>query len=1585
MRSPGNADGTPPPGLGSDGKFLDAVMDSQGRTYAVLRMWADKEFLGDTIPWPVGAVPPVAPYYYQNAVALVCFDTDGQMLWSRGMGCTFQLDGVEFMFDEEEQLLVSLTTSQYAGGGTVNGYTTPMRLYLPDTTVVWPLLTQQYEQRYPVFRINTADGTFDEVLFTRTDHGPDGYSNGKPIYRHGKFFFTIHPHEVCRLSASGAIEMRYFMETWPPGSYIKDYEVLPDTSVVIYGHTPASSIGMRSSAYPTNVYGNPAPSGQANSLWAARLGADGQVQWIRAYSHTDPADSQRGAEQVRLLPDGNLLLTAVHIEPVTFAGVTYGSNAQSMTKLLLLRIDPDGNEIGGLQLTNSLALPGGFSQDVHAPHRSWVVPEADGSIQFAHRTYGALALNGFTLPGLNQFSNAVVMGKISPSGEVVAADFVENVMMNPRLLVYGSRSVLLANHQGGNNIYRTLCLPNVTERQSVVMVVDHAEPKPLPVAEFTVQYLDQDGGMVRFNNTSTNGDTYTWVYGDNSPNGTLHSPVKGYNGGQNYTACLTAANMCGSAQACDNVVLGAPYELRPPSGVQNSTVQLVISDLVRAITTGTQFALVRTGMENIPLVNVQHSTTDAATSGGQHPFHTWSGAADLTDAPLGVWGLRIARPGQPADTLHAAFSVLANTGQQVQIMSLLGNPSTPEGNAFRRFSGSYRFERGGRVAHTDGYRILASGETPVGIPVISILPHAADLTRAYFPQYEQWRPAHTSYNELAQYRTTNGLELYTPERRDYVVTSNKAVRFQLVPQPVAEVATAYGTGFGPGAQANLHWRNEHYALPPVFGSDVLAGGTSVHNLIGLGQYLRMAAQDVLGMALGTPGCAPCFTQAEEQVMTIYALDIASLEPADPRFSFGEEPRIYDLREVSADVLSESMRTTCAPQLNSTTVDGVTFQRIVDRALERLLLHGTMNPCLPPVEPVVPGGPTPGSLLGNPRPPVQGPVLVGGGRQGGFSGPVFGAIPVSNPVATPPIPGLPANFWAPFEGVSTGEGTIVGTAVLDMNGETLTAPIEFEVEIAGPMGEVTVCPPFDEPLHFEGEGQHVQAEAGEGFYSSWIDMTDDDVSSIMQFALELEPSVEDTAARAAFFAAWDCLFSLGSPAYTTGMTSQQVEDKWNECLRGLFDAVNGLNAPYAPGDLSDFPNGFDSMGPNAGSGCAGGNTPQIRGIMPLPHLGSAAFADAFAAYNCSYDPNEKFGPGDNEEEIWVLPDHEFQYAISFENLPEASAPAQNVHVFDQLDTAFFDLSTVRITRSHVGIGTYFQPDSVPGGTQMRDLRPEIDAHLLQETHMDEGGLLRWDFTALDPQTLQPITDALGGFLPPNDTTGMGQGEVTFRVRLKENAPQGEFINNQASIVFDVNEPILTQVWRNKVDGIKPWSEVEELPAVIYTQQFNVDWQMGDSIGVVRHLELWVSVDGAPYHKIGHMEGSSVQLTGSAGHHYRFYTIAVDMAGNREEIPANGYDAETTIDESVGVGEEPTTASVGMLCFPNPTTDQLTLVLGEAVRGQQAMVHDAQGRLVHTQRLAGASTVLRTGHLVPGTYAITVVDPDGKRGSVRFVKE
>jgi PKD repeat protein len=66
--------------------------------------------------------------------------------------------------------------------------------------------------------------------------------------------------------------------------------------------------------------------------------------------------------------------------------------------------------------------------------------------------------------------------------------------------------------------------------------------QPKPGADFTVKV---SGGLVAFDNLTTNGNSYVWDFGDGSPVSTKTNPAHNYLANDNYTVSLIATNDCG--------------------------------------------------------------------------------------------------------------------------------------------------------------------------------------------------------------------------------------------------------------------------------------------------------------------------------------------------------------------------------------------------------------------------------------------------------------------------------------------------------------------------------------------------------------------------------------------------------------------------------------------------------------------------------------------------------------------------------------------------------------------------------------------------------------------------------------------------------------------------------------------------------------------------------------------------------------------------------------------------------------------------------------------------------------------------------
>ncbi|WP_346320704.1 T9SS type A sorting domain-containing protein [Chitinophaga sp. YIM B06452] len=268
---------------------------------------------------------------------------------------------------------------------------------------------------------------------------------------------------------------------------------------------------------------------------------------------------------------------------------------------------------------------------------------------------------------------------------------------------------------------------------------------------------------------------------------------------------------------------------------------------------------------------------------------------------------------------------------------------------------------------------------------------------------------------------------------------------------------------------------------------------------------------------------------------------------------------------------------------------------------------------------------------------------------------------------------------------------------------------------------------------------------------------------------------------------------------------------------------------------------------------------------------------------SLDPNDKAGPSRGKDNPYFEGRTPMPYVIHFENKNTATAAAQEVLIIDTLDTKVFDLSTFTLGEISFGKNTKIVP---PPGVQefaaTVDLRPGIDLQARIYAKLDKKtGIVKWKFTSLDPWSLELTDEPLLGFLPPNVSSPEGEGAVNYTISLKEGLPQSTVINNKADIFFDVNAPIATNVFSNTLDMIAPSSKVAALPAVTPSNSFKVKWGGTDNGGGVEQYNVFYSVNNGPFQLWKRdTTGTEAEFTGEKDSTYRFYSIATDLAGNRE---------------------------------------------------------------------------------------------------------
>ena len=220
----------------------------------------------------------------------------------------------------------------------------------------------------------------------------------------------------------------------------------------------------------------------------------------------------------------------------------------------------------------------------------------------------------------------------------------------------------------------------------------------------------------------------------------------------------------------------------------------------------------------------------------------------------------------------------------------------------------------------------------------------------------------------------------------------------------------------------------------------------------------------------------------------------------------------------------------------------------------------------------------------------------------------------------------------------------------------------------------------------------------------------------------------------------------------------------------------------------------------------GSTFPITATLALPNLYTDTRPIKVVA---SIDPNAKYGPPGYGPLHTIQKNTVLPYLITFENDPSALAPAQIVIITDYLDTTKVEPVSLEFGTVHFGNKTVTPPSgvnpfsvTVPYDVDNDPLTTADNIFVRVSGSVDQNqfsgtyGKVEWMFESLDAPGGNPPPINIG-FLPPNNIQPEGDGGVTFTVAQKANLAPGTLITNIASIVFDVNAPILTPVWTNRI--------------------------------------------------------------------------------------------------------------------------------------------------------------------------------------------
>ena len=253
-------------------------------------------------------------------------------------------------------------------------------------------------------------------------------------------------------------------------------------------------------------------------------------------------------------------------------------------------------------------------------------------------------------------------------------------------------------------------------------------------------------------------------------------------------------------------------------------------------------------------------------------------------------------------------------------------------------------------------------------------------------------------------------------------------------------------------------------------------------------------------------------------------------------------------------------------------------------------------------------------------------------------------------------------------------------------------------------------------------------------------------------------------------------------------------------------------------------------------------------------GKAAINDVVA----SWDPNEMVGPAGVGEQHYIGETQTVNYRILFENKAEAGDAAYRVRISDELDENVFDVSTVRFGEtSHDGVGYNW-------------------------VMKREGNKLSWDIQGIE--------------LPPNVNAPEGEGYVSFSVDLKPGLKDGTVISNKATIIFDKNLPIETNVYSNTLDLTPPVTVMASADYDPAANTIHVKCQSQDAASGVQSYLLFASHNGADYAYYGQTFAGEMDYAVENyvdGDAYSFYVLAIDNVGNTENVTPQGVQAITGI--------------------------------------------------------------------------------------------
>jgi len=342
-----------------------------------------------------------------------------------------------------------------------------------------------------------------------------------------------------------------------------------------------------------------------------------------------------------------------------------------------------------------------------------------------------------------------------------------------------------------------------------------------------------------------------------------------------------------------------------------------------------------------------------------------------------------------------------------------------------------------------------------------------------------------------------------------------------------------------------------------------------------------------------------------------------------------------------------------------------------------------------------------------------------------------------------------------------------------------------------------------------------------------------------------------------------------------------------CLAGETAALVGINAHYdvcVKGCKRDNP---PPCGTSSNGGPGPGSKSFVLSVKDGPGDGGGS-ADGQECKPPSRDPNEITGPLGYGAQAFVGVQQPWLYTVYCANESNAMAYARQVIITNQLDPNL-DIFTFRVTEIAVANTVVTVPTNRSFFTTRIPAPAPNPTNVVIDISVGVNVFSHAIFctmNAIDLTTGELVASINEGVLAPNTTPPIGEGHITYTIKPAAGLATGTVITNQASIVFDTNDPIDTNIATNRVDGIAPTSYMTALPAAETATNFVVSWFGADDAAGsgIQNYDIYMSDnDGAYVPLLLATTANSMTFSGAPGHFYGFYSLARDNGNNVEATP------------------------------------------------------------------------------------------------------